>query len=67
MSVHVQQGERGAEVWLGIPGQPQEAAVLADSVLPALRRELAAAGVPLQRVVCNGALLYAADAEIETS
>lgn len=59
LSLHVQQDSSGAQVWLGIPGQPDQVDGLAAAVLMALRRELAVAGVPLRRVVCNGMLVYA--------
>ena len=61
VSLHVQQGPAGVQIWLGIPGPAVQAAAASAALVAAVRRHFESAGKAVDSIVCNGVDVYAAD------
>lgn len=61
MRVHVEQGQNGLSVWLGLDGKSSSDARVA-AIVADLQRELQNPRRPLALVVCNGRTVYVRDA-----
>ncbi|WP_198971508.1 hypothetical protein [Xylophilus sp. ASV27] len=66
--LHAQLGPEGVELWLGLDGTAQQVAQQAALIVPQLCAALQLQGQRLNRVICNGQLVWdAADSRQQTS
>lgn len=62
--VHVEHGDEGVRVWLGIAADPALVSARLKSIVFELRRNLHGAGQRLAEVVCNGEAIYVGGAAL---